>query len=292
VIFEGDAARRGTASTKWRSEVHGSSRKIRPQKGSGRARLGDKKSPMLRGGGVAHGPKPRDFSTELPRKLYDQAWRGALSYRYRRGELLVVDSLWGPNIADMVNSEGLNAQTVIEGMDGVVQDTRDAKLAGLTQVFRDLEGQEEQPDGTVRVKRVVWITGHGEDHPDLKHIRRAMSFFWPEDKVKTADKVDVKNLLELERIVIEKSALDTILEKHQSDLRQPIDIVAARQQVALDAEAMRQAVEQVKKEAKGEAITFALEKVVAEAYSESEAVVEQARRRVDKHFNKQQQKPS
>src|SRR5438874_8149445 len=69
VVFEGDATRQGTASTKWRKDVHGSGRKIRPQKGSGRARLGDKKSPMLRGGGVAFGPHPRDFSTGLQRKV-------------------------------------------------------------------------------------------------------------------------------------------------------------------------------------------------------------------------------
>lgn len=46
---------------------------------------------MLRGGGVAFGPKPRDFSTKLPRKIYDLAWRTALSYRYRRGQLVVVE---------------------------------------------------------------------------------------------------------------------------------------------------------------------------------------------------------
>ncbi|KAI9878057.1 MAG: 54S ribosomal protein, mitochondrial, partial [Watsoniomyces obsoletus] len=81
VIYEGDAHRRGTASTKWRSEVHGSNRKIQPQKGTGRARAGDKKSPIRRGGGVAHGPKPRSFATGLQRKVYDQAWRTALSHR-------------------------------------------------------------------------------------------------------------------------------------------------------------------------------------------------------------------
>lgn len=92
VIFEGDAHRLGRAKTKDRGEVRGSSRKLRPQKGTGKARLGDKKSPMLRGGGVAHGPKPRDFSTELPRQIYDLAWRTAISYRYRRAELIVVEN--------------------------------------------------------------------------------------------------------------------------------------------------------------------------------------------------------
>ena len=91
VVFEGDAHRLGRASAKTRAEVRGSGRKIRPQKGTGRARLGNKKSPMLRGGGAAHGPKPRDFSTDLPRKMYAMAWRTALSYRYRRSELVLID---------------------------------------------------------------------------------------------------------------------------------------------------------------------------------------------------------
>ena len=92
VVYEGDKTRQGTASTKWRKDVHGSGRKVVPQKGSGRARAGDKKSPIRRGGGVAFGPHPRDFSTGLQRKVYDLAWRTALSYRYRRGELIVLDN--------------------------------------------------------------------------------------------------------------------------------------------------------------------------------------------------------
>lgn len=91
MIYEGDAHRLGRGKAKWRNEVTGSGRKIRPQKGTGSARLGDKKSPMLRGGGVAHGPVPRDFSTGLPRKVYDLAWRTALSYRYKKNELLIFE---------------------------------------------------------------------------------------------------------------------------------------------------------------------------------------------------------
>ncbi|GMO55644.1 MAG: hypothetical protein Ta2A_00630 [Treponemataceae bacterium] len=59
----------GTACTKGRAEVHGSNRKPYSQKGSGNARRGDKKSPLLRGGGVIFGPKPRDFSINLPKKM-------------------------------------------------------------------------------------------------------------------------------------------------------------------------------------------------------------------------------
>ncbi|ETW86890.1 hypothetical protein HETIRDRAFT_468588 [Heterobasidion irregulare TC 32-1] len=91
-----DSLRQGTASTKTRSEVRGSGRKIRPQKGSGMARLGDGQSPMLRGGGVAFGPKPRDFSTKLPRKVIQMGMRVALSARVKERNLRVVQSLQWP----------------------------------------------------------------------------------------------------------------------------------------------------------------------------------------------------
>lgn len=88
-----DSLRTGTASTKTRGEVNYSNRKIRPQKGSGRARLGDRGSPMLRGGGRAFGPKPRDFSTELPKKIKEMGLRVALSTKLRERRLFVVPSV-------------------------------------------------------------------------------------------------------------------------------------------------------------------------------------------------------
>ncbi|KZT02630.1 ribosomal protein L4 [Laetiporus sulphureus 93-53] len=88
-----DSIRQGTASTKTRGDVRGSGRKIRPQKGTGRARLGDGQSPMLRGGGVAHGPKPRDFSTKLNRKVIQMGMRVALSARVKENALGVVENL-------------------------------------------------------------------------------------------------------------------------------------------------------------------------------------------------------
>jgi len=91
-----DSLRQGSANTKTRSEVAGSGRKIRPQKGSGRARLGDKKSPMLRGGGVAFGSKPRDFSTKLPRKVQQMGMRVALSAKLKDDLLTVVHDLDWP----------------------------------------------------------------------------------------------------------------------------------------------------------------------------------------------------
>lgn len=85
-----DSLRQGSANTKTRGEVRGSGRKIRPQKGTGRARLGDGQSPMLRGGGVAFGPKPRDFSTKLNRKVIEMGMRVALSAKFKEQRLGVV----------------------------------------------------------------------------------------------------------------------------------------------------------------------------------------------------------
>ena len=98
VVHHLDSLRQGSANTKTRGEVRGSGRKIRPQKGSGRARLGDAQSPMLRGGGVAFGPKPRDFSTKLPRKVIEMGMRVALSAKLREHSLGVVESLNWPGV--------------------------------------------------------------------------------------------------------------------------------------------------------------------------------------------------
>jgi len=104
VVHHLDSLRQGSANTKTRAEVRGSGRKIRPQKGSGMARLGDGQSPMLRGGGVAFGPKPRDFATKLPRKVIQMGMRVALSARVKESNLRIVESLdWpGTKTKDMV----------------------------------------------------------------------------------------------------------------------------------------------------------------------------------------------
>lgn len=93
VVYYLDSLRSGTASTKTRSDVAGSGRKIRPQKGTGQARLGTRQNPLLRGGGVIHGPHPRDFATQLPRRLRELGLRSALGLRWRAGDLVVVPSL-------------------------------------------------------------------------------------------------------------------------------------------------------------------------------------------------------
>lgn len=88
------AARAGTHSTKSRSEVRGGGAKPYRQKGTGRARQGSIRAPHWRGGGIAHGPKPRDYSQRTPRKMVRLALRSALSDRAAEGKVAVVDA-WG-----------------------------------------------------------------------------------------------------------------------------------------------------------------------------------------------------
>jgi large subunit ribosomal protein L4 len=85
-------ARGGNSSTKGRSEVHGSKIKPWKQKGTGRARAGNKKSPVWVGGGQTFGPKPRDYEYQMPRKARKKALRSALSLRAREQKIVVLDS--------------------------------------------------------------------------------------------------------------------------------------------------------------------------------------------------------
>lgn len=85
------ARRSGNACTKTRVEVSGGGKKPWRQKGTGRARAGSRTSPLWRGGGVIFGPKPRDYSFKLNRKVRQQAVAMAVSARFQEGNLIVVD---------------------------------------------------------------------------------------------------------------------------------------------------------------------------------------------------------
>ncbi len=86
-------ARLGTADTKTRGEVAGSTRKLYPQKHTGRARRGSIKSPLLRGGGIVFGPHPRSYRQAINKKMKSLALRSALSSKASEGKLFVVDQL-------------------------------------------------------------------------------------------------------------------------------------------------------------------------------------------------------
>ncbi|KAF9349297.1 54S ribosomal protein L4 mitochondrial [Mortierella sp. AD094] len=93
VVWQRDGERQGTQSTKGRSEVSGTTRKAAPQKGRGAARVGSLRAPQRRGGGIAFGPKPRDHSSELPRKVQEMGLRIALSTKFAQDQLVIVDDL-------------------------------------------------------------------------------------------------------------------------------------------------------------------------------------------------------
>jgi len=181
IVYEGDMTRQGTASTKWRDDVHGSHRKLYAQKGSGRARAGDKQSPVRRGGGVAFGPHPRDFSTDLPKKIYDQAWRIALSYRYQRGELIVIEN--------QISLPSESTPFLFKNI--LLQNGWSTKKGRSTFITEDLD--EELFDKVGKMSRYATIMDRSD--------------------------VDVKNLLETERLIIERVALNRILSQHSRDLK-------------------------------------------------------------------------
>jgi large subunit ribosomal protein L4 len=93
VVAQLAAARQGTHKTKTRAEVRGGGRKPYRQKGTGRARQGSIRAPQFAGGGVVHGPVPRDYSQRTPKKMKAAALRGALSDRARNGRVHVVSAL-------------------------------------------------------------------------------------------------------------------------------------------------------------------------------------------------------
>jgi large subunit ribosomal protein L4 len=104
--------RRGTSATKTRGNVSGSGRKLWKQKGTGRARIASIRSPLWKGGGNVHGPQPRDWSYQLPKKMRRGALRSALSERIREGNVIVVEDfaiagLKTKGFVDVMNTLGL-----------------------------------------------------------------------------------------------------------------------------------------------------------------------------------------
>lgn len=129
VVAQRAAARQGTHATKTRADVAGGGRKPYKQKGTGRARQGSIRAPQFAGGGVVHGPQPRDYSQRTPKKMKAAALRGALSDRARAGRVHVVkDVITGdaPSTKDalaaiMKLTEGRSALVVLTAGDDVAR---------------------------------------------------------------------------------------------------------------------------------------------------------------------------
>lgn len=145
-------ARRGTASTKTRGEVRGGGRKPWRQKGLGRARQGSIRAPHWVGGGVAHGPKPRDYSQRTPKKMKRLALRSALSARASEQAIKVVEPIeWAPaktkQAAALLSAVGAEGKTLL-----VLNRTDEAAY----RAFRNLPNVVIVEPGHVTTYDVLW----------------------------------------------------------------------------------------------------------------------------------------
>ena len=131
VIAQLAAARQGTHSTKTRAEVRGGGRKPYKQKGTGRARQGSIRAPQFTGGGVVHGPSPRNYEQRTPKKMKAAALRGALSDRAREGRIHVVTELVA---GDTPSTKAAIAALSALGLEGnvLVAIDRDDDVAALS----------------------------------------------------------------------------------------------------------------------------------------------------------------
>jgi len=120
--------RQGTSKTKGRSEVKGSTRKLRKQKGTGGARVGDIKNPLFRGGGRIFGPEPRDYHFKLNKKAKVTARRSALTYKVKDNNLMVVEDFTFEAPKTQKYLSILNTLKVNDGSSLVVVSQKDSNL--------------------------------------------------------------------------------------------------------------------------------------------------------------------
>ena len=128
VVAQLAAARQGTHATKTRGEVRGGGIKPWRQKGTGRARHGSRRSPIWTGGGVVHGPHPRDYSQRTPKKMVAAALRGALSDRARDGQVFV--------ISELVSGEKPSTKAALASLTSLVGDV--SKVLVVLDRFEDV----------------------------------------------------------------------------------------------------------------------------------------------------------
>jgi large subunit ribosomal protein L4 len=142
--------RQGTHKSKERAEISGSTRKIKKQKGTGSARAGSIKSPIFRGGGRVFGPKPRDYSFKLNKKLKQVARKSALSYKVKENGLVILEDLVfdAPKTKDYINllsklslSDKKTILVVGENNPNVYLSSRNVQKAKV-RVFSDLNTYE------------------------------------------------------------------------------------------------------------------------------------------------------
>jgi len=140
-------ARQGTACTKTRGEVAGSGKKMYRQKHTGMARRGDRRSPLMRGGGKTFGPVPRDYRQAMPKKARQLALRVLLSSKVEDGELKIIDSLnfTEPKTKEMVSvlsALGVNESTLV---------VTDKAIENVVKSARNIPGIKTTPANLINV---------------------------------------------------------------------------------------------------------------------------------------------
>ncbi|HEY3041837.1 MAG TPA: 50S ribosomal protein L4 [Pyrinomonadaceae bacterium] len=181
-------ARQGTSATKTRGDVSGSGRKLWKQKGTGRARIASLRSPLWKGGGNVHGPQPRDWSYNMPRKMRQGALRSALSERVREGRVVLVDG-WEfdkPKTKEFVASLkqlGLEGKTlIVDSLDNenLRLSTRNVQSAKVVNSFGlniyDLLYHEKLIISEAAVKELEQLLGPKKEAgtaEELAHVEKA-----------------------------------------------------------------------------------------------------------------------
>jgi large subunit ribosomal protein L4 len=178
VIAQLAAARQGTHSTKTRAEVSGGGKKPYRQKGTGRARQGSTRAPQFTGGGIVHGPKPRDYSQRTPKKMIAAALRSALSDRARNDRIFAVTEL----------------------------------LSGQTPSTKTVKAFLEtlRPDRTPGKRKVLVVIGR-TDEVGAKSVRNL-----PGIKVIAPDQLNTYDVLDADDLVFSVEALNAFIASHSA----------------------------------------------------------------------------
>jgi len=179
VVRQRANARQGTASTKTRGEVTGSSHKLFRQKGTGNARAGSSKSPLRRGGGITFGPKPRSYRQTMPKKMRHLALRCVLSAKARDGELTILESL---SLDEPKTREMIQILETLK-VDSTALIVTDEPKANVVKSSRNIPGIKTSPADLINV---VDILSSKALVMEVGAVRKAEKL-WGESPVKEED---------------------------------------------------------------------------------------------------------
>lgn len=178
------ARRSGSANTKSRGEVRGSTRKLRRQKGLGMARVGSANSPIRRGGGVAFGPKQRSYVQKLPKRMRRLAIRSVLSSRAADGRLKVVSDLG----LDAPSTSGMKAVLTAAESGRSVLIVTGTSDANVLRSARNIPGADVLPADTLNVADML---GHGSLLVTVDAVRR-IEALWGGERASGRPRVPVE----------------------------------------------------------------------------------------------------